>query len=480
MDRSGFNVNPTVNYTNRNWMNYIDNSRKISELSIPGTHDSMALYGPLDPIPVPIVDESTITQTMNLGIQLNSGIRYIDIRCRHYYNTFPIYHGPVYQHAYFDDVLESVKSFLTQNPSETILMRVKEEYEENLTPPVGNTRSFGETFKSYLKGNEQYFWDFLKSPNSYNPTLGEARGKIILLQHFDANTFLGIPWYSLEPNVHDMWELDGRGQLYAKWELVREHFFKAMRNTNQIYFTHLSGTGKTSNLWIPRPWFVASGFEDPKNDSLPSALYGNPSSNWPDNPRNSPISGPIFYGGTNVLSTRRIRERRFTHTGIVVADFPGKGLIDGTIALNFPGILSGDFQIITALDDSSVIDLNVGSNNVTLWSNDYTNNKRWNFTYDQSKKAYVIRSVSNPSLVLTWNIQSTDRNVFAIPFVSGLDESYWIREYFRDGYIFKNKANTNMVLTVSGGEIKPGTNIQVSPIAVGNAQIAQTFFISFI
>ncbi|MGE6594289.1 hypothetical protein ACQKFU_33550 [Bacillus mycoides] len=40
----------------------------------------------------------------------------------------------------------------------------------------------------------------------------------------------------------------------------------------------------------------------------------------------------------NVLATRRIRDRRVTHTGIVVADFPGRGLIEGTIELNFTGI----------------------------------------------------------------------------------------------------------------------------------------------
>ncbi|MED3069643.1 phosphatidylinositol-specific phospholipase C domain-containing protein [Bacillus thuringiensis] len=478
IDRNGFNVNQSIQYTNRNWMNYIPDSHKISELSIPGTHDSMALYGPLDPIPVPIGDEATITQTMNLDIQLNSGIRYIDIRCRHYYDSFQIYHGPVFQHASFNDVLVSVKSFLTQNPRETILMRVKEEIED-LTPPVGNTRSFAETFKSYVRGNEKYFWDFLKSQNPYNPTLGEARGKIILLQHFDANIFLGIPWYSLEPNVHDMWQLDGRGQLYAKWEMVREHFFKAMRNRNQIYFTHLSGTSKLPVIGEPKPWFVASGYGGPQNTNLPRQLSG-PSSQWPDNPR-SPTSGFVHYGGTNVLSTRRIRERTFTHTGIVIADFPGKGLIDGTIALNFSGTLSGDFQIVTALNNSSVVDLNVGSRNVTLYENNKENHQRWNFTYDRSENAYVIHSVSNTELALAWDTSSPNRNVFATSIGSlRQNEYYWILEQIGNYiYIFKNKKDTNMVLTVVGG-IQPGTNLQVYPKAIGSAQTNQTFVLKFI
>lgn len=463
IDRSGFNVNQSVQYTNKNWMNYIDNSRTISQLSIPGTHGSMALYGS-------ILGHILINQTMNLDIQLNSGIRYIDIRCRHYYNSFPIHHDLAFQDAYFNDVLDSVINFLKQNPSETILMKVQEEIGTG-APPEGNTRTFNETFNSYLKGNEHYFWTPTNnSSNPINPTLGEVRGKIILLQNFPGSRQFGIDWDWLY--VHDMWELDGSSQIYAKWEKVRDHFFRAMQNRNQIFVTHLSANGRISTLGDPRPWFVASGFADRENNGLADQLSSNPSSNWPDNPRYHSTSGPIFYGGTNVLTTRRIRDGRFTHTGIIAADFPGKGLIDGTIALNFPGTLSGDFQIVTALNNSSVLDLN-GINNVTLWPNNEGNHQRWNFTYDRSENAYVIRSVSNSNLALAWDTSSPNRNVFATPIGSlRQNEYFWILEKNGDGYIFKNKynPNSNMVLTVVG-EIHEGANIQMSERVSGNAQI---------
>ncbi|MGE6594288.1 phosphatidylinositol-specific phospholipase C domain-containing protein [Bacillus mycoides] len=141
MDRSGFNVNRTVNYTNSLWMRHIPNSRRISELSIPGTHGSMALYGGV----VGTIGDIAINQTMNLETQLNSGIRFIDIRCRHYHNNFAIHHGQIYQHAFFGShVLEPVIRFLRRNPSETILMYIQEEYN-----PRGNTRTFAETFESF-------------------------------------------------------------------------------------------------------------------------------------------------------------------------------------------------------------------------------------------------------------------------------------------------------------------------------------------
>ena len=53
--------------------NLSDNS-KITEFSIPGTHDSGAL------LPIPFAQ----TQKLSFANQLNNGIRFLDIRLRHY------------------------------------------------------------------------------------------------------------------------------------------------------------------------------------------------------------------------------------------------------------------------------------------------------------------------------------------------------------------------------------------------------------
>src|SRR5207302_1134087 len=98
---------------------------------IPGTHDTMAFYG----------GDAAQTQTMSLANQLESGVRVLDIRCRHIADVFAIHHGVVFQKVFFGDVLNDVIAFLKKNPSETVLMRVKEEYE-----PAENTRTFEETF----------------------------------------------------------------------------------------------------------------------------------------------------------------------------------------------------------------------------------------------------------------------------------------------------------------------------------------------
>jgi 1-phosphatidylinositol phosphodiesterase len=61
---------------NQNWMSYLKDSTKFSQLSIPGTHDTMtAGYGG-------IVRPYVETQSRGLMTQLNAGVRFIDIRAR--------------------------------------------------------------------------------------------------------------------------------------------------------------------------------------------------------------------------------------------------------------------------------------------------------------------------------------------------------------------------------------------------------------
>jgi 1-phosphatidylinositol phosphodiesterase len=117
------------------WLADFQDSVPLSKISMPGTHDTMSFYG----------GDAVQTQSMSLRTQLMSGIRALDIRCRHIENRFAIHHGFVYQNANFDDVLQATQEFLSKHPTETIIMRVKEEYN-----PTGNTRTFASTFKYYL------------------------------------------------------------------------------------------------------------------------------------------------------------------------------------------------------------------------------------------------------------------------------------------------------------------------------------------
>jgi 1-phosphatidylinositol phosphodiesterase len=183
-------INPNDAQGN-NWMGFIPDSFRISEFSIPGTHDSAARY--IADVFTP--DSSAKTQNLTIKEQLNAGVRFLDIRCRHIGDSCALHHGRAYLSLNLNDVLSDVYTFLKENKTETVIMSVKEpEYEAE-----NNTRSFEKTFKAYLDKNEAKGMWYIE--NSI-PTLGKTgsedsvRGKIVLLRRFSAelsgNAALGI------------------------------------------------------------------------------------------------------------------------------------------------------------------------------------------------------------------------------------------------------------------------------------------------
>jgi 1-phosphatidylinositol phosphodiesterase len=150
------------------WMADFADARGVAELSIPGTHDSGAL---LEPIP-----GVARAQQLVIADQLVAGVRYLDLRCRHYQNAFLIYHGPIDQGQTFDDVLATMAKFLDEHPGETLIVSVKEE-----AAPQGTTRSFEATFAAYVAQapDRWYLGDTL-------PRLGDVRGRLVLLRRFTA------------------------------------------------------------------------------------------------------------------------------------------------------------------------------------------------------------------------------------------------------------------------------------------------------
>ena len=156
------------------WMKALDGAKLISQFSIPGTHDSGALFEP--------IRGTAKCQNLTIPAQLGAGVRFLDIRCRHQNDAFEIYHGPIYQKDNFENVVGYCLDFLRAHPSETIIMSVKEEY-----GATGNTRSFESTFDDYVARNPSA-WLL----NSTISTLNQARGKIVLLRRFHAATPMGI------------------------------------------------------------------------------------------------------------------------------------------------------------------------------------------------------------------------------------------------------------------------------------------------
>ena len=151
------------------WMTDLPDNTSLAQISIPGTHDAGARFEP--------VAGTAKCQDLTIPQQLDAGIRFLDIRCRHIDNAFAIHHGSVYQNLNFQDVLNACKSFLNSHPGETIIMCVKEEH-----TPSNNTRSFEQTFDSYVAANPSRWYLGASVPN-----LGTVRNKIVLLRRFGAS-----------------------------------------------------------------------------------------------------------------------------------------------------------------------------------------------------------------------------------------------------------------------------------------------------
>ena len=247
------------------WMSKISDNVLISSLNIPGTHNSGALYEPLP--------RTAKCQSLTLAQQLEAGVRFFDIRCRHQNDRFGIYHGPISQKLTFDTVLGTMRGFLKKNPSECIVLSIKEEHRSSRT-----TRSFPDTLHSYIKKNPR-FWCIKKNI----PKLSEVRGKLILLRRFPSANPLGIPatdWghtglhISKNIFVQDQFAISDSK---TKWKTIERAFEQSQKNS-KLDRLHLHYTsGYTQNIFgIPN----ITAISNPINERLKSYLKTAPKSRY--------------------------------------------------------------------------------------------------------------------------------------------------------------------------------------------------------
>lgn len=247
--------------TNKDWMSKLSN-RKISELTVPGTHDS----GCRSLIPW------AKTQSYSITNQLEAGIRFLDIRCRHVNDTFLIYHEFINCDLTFTDVLQQIITFFEENPKEGILMRIRNEYKEE-----NCSRSFIDTFLTYKQAYDiiTYGLDL--------PMLDDIRGKIWLFSSFNLSNCYNFDW----TDKQDDYNYDTLLSLGKKKDEIRQQAQKAISgdlNTQFVNFCSASGV-------LAMPWSVA-------------------------------------------LETNKVIFEYTGRMGIVVFDFPGENLIQHLIDCN--------------------------------------------------------------------------------------------------------------------------------------------------
>uniref|UniRef100_L2FEA4 Phosphatidylinositol-specific phospholipase n=1 Tax=Colletotrichum fructicola (strain Nara gc5) TaxID=1213859 RepID=L2FEA4_COLFN len=187
------------------WMKSIPDDANLTSLSIPGTHDTM---------------------TYSLRNQVFQATGYS-----------------------YTNVLLTLFDFLEAHPSETVVMRLKEEGR-----PLGNnTMTFEDAFNIYLHndtltsaGAQAHFHKH--NPRKPFPALGALRSKIFLLQNFPSKgpkSPYGVIWESSDMVLEDLWIIPSMEHLYMKWEAIENALKRAATskpNNRVLYLAHLSAS----------------------------------------------------------------------------------------------------------------------------------------------------------------------------------------------------------------------------------------------
>ena len=158
------------------WMSALEDDRAINELSIPGTHDSGATHS--------IADVAGKCQSLSIEDQLYIGVRFFDIRLQLVEDDFNVVHSFVDQDTEFDDVLEDMVEFVEKNPSEFLIVSIKEDADAK-RPEGDFTALLEEELREY---------DVISDSTTLPKTVGEARGKIYIISRYEGAT-IGIPAY---------------------------------------------------------------------------------------------------------------------------------------------------------------------------------------------------------------------------------------------------------------------------------------------
>jgi len=396
-----------------NWMSSLNTGLYLSQFSIPGTHETMARFES--------VSGTAKCQNLTLTDQLNAGVRFIDIRCRHLNNAFTIHHGSVYQNANFDDVLNATISFLNSNPGECVVMSVKEEH-----TPSGNTRTFEQTFDAYVAQN----------PGKWNlgtsiPTISTARGKITLFRRFGAGSPKGIDASNWPDNttftsgalkVQDNYVVNDNN---TKWNQITGHFNSAHNSSdNSLYVNFCSGY-RPGAFGIPNIPAVANDINQRLVNYFATATFG--------------------------------------RKGIVLMDFVDANRCTLVYNTAYHPVQNGTYRLMNwnsgkALDVSGASTANGAT--VIQWTYGGAANQRWTLTSQGNNGGYysALATHSSKALDVSGGSTADGASVIQWTWTGGNNQIWQVVPTFNGTYKLVNK-NSGKVLDVSGGSAVNGAAV---------------------
>ncbi|KAG8170228.1 hypothetical protein KVR01_000973 [Diaporthe batatas] len=305
------------------WMRELGDGWPLSALSIPGTHNSPTCHVALP---------SVRCQAVGVREQLDNGVRFLDLRVSAsrgdgndalalVHSVFPVSLGG---NRYLAGLLDELYAFLDDNPSEALIISLKREGTGRGT----DQHLSQHLFRRYCADAAARRW--FTEPRI--PTLGEARGKIVLVRRFNNDPALqaqhdgrgwGIDASAWPDNcadgtvasglvrVQDFYEVGKSAAIDKKAELARSHLERA----GQQVFAAAAAPGDGPP---PPPLFV---------NFLTASNFFNASC-WPEK-----IAARVNPSIIEYLCVRHAEQGRgparldvgHGGTGIVVTDWVGQG-----------------------------------------------------------------------------------------------------------------------------------------------------------
>ena len=257
-----------------NWMSGIDGERLITEINLPGTHDSATHAVFTYSVVSPLYHNYAVCQKLSIREQLMAGVRYLDLRLSNTYDYRPVVlseekddgknlwlvHGDhqsagingrffcydkkengEWSELSLDEVLKIVTAFLKEHPTETVILCVSRESGTKGKSGDDQNKDVYPRVKEHLTRYQEYVYH-PQGTHEEMPTLNQCRGKMVIL--------------SSQP------KLTGYGTQYAgsfNASTVDEaNWYPTMKLGDQVtYFeNHYEAKDKDKETWV-RSFFTA-------------------------------------------------------------------------------------------------------------------------------------------------------------------------------------------------------------------------------
>ena len=241
--------------TSASWMQKIQDEVQISALSIPGTHNSPTHHRALP---------SVRCQVASVPEQLKHGVRFLDIRVQPETPQDPSKDGLILVHGvfpisltgirHFRRVVDDVLTFLSDNPTETVIMSVKREGPGNATDA-----QLSRIMRDHYAGDPNRWFTAPRIP-----TLGEVRGKIVLIRRFALEDSLKNEWGGAGWCINaDTWADNTPNAMCPSGDICIQDFYEVLESENiekkiQYSIDHLKRAAKCKTLEseMKQPFYV--------------------------------------------------------------------------------------------------------------------------------------------------------------------------------------------------------------------------------